>query len=134
MQSASPSSRFQPGLVPGRAWSRMLATMTRAVAWSAVLILLLTFMVARSTATAAWVPGIDVVTLVALGGALLMGVLAVAPVPWAAGLAVGLAAGPVVAALAAAPAIHAIHPADTVSIGLAGTWWGRIADGSAADD
>src|ERR1700682_3540183 len=88
MQSASPRPRFQPALLPGRVWGRTRASITGAVAWSAVLILLLTLMIARSTATAAWVGGIDVVTVVALGGALLMGVLAVAPVPWAAGLAV----------------------------------------------
>ena len=100
MQSVSPSSRFQLALVPRRVWGHTRASMTGAVAWSAVLILLLTLMVARSTATAAWVGGIDVVTLVALGGAVLMGVLAVSPVPWTIGLGLGLVAGPVVAAIA----------------------------------
>jgi transglutaminase-like putative cysteine protease len=108
--------------------------MTGAVIWSAVLILLLTLMVARSTAAAGWVDGIDVVTTVALGGALLLGVLAIAPVPWAAGLGVGAVAGLVVAAMAAGPALHANHPQDTISIGLLGTWWTRIANGSASDD
>jgi transglutaminase-like putative cysteine protease len=108
--------------------------MTGAVTWSIVLILLLTLVIARSTATAAWVSGIDVVTVVALGGACLMGVLAVAPVPWSAGLGVGLVAGPVVAAIAAWPVLHAAHPLDTVSISLITTWWRRIADGSASAD
>src|ERR1035437_8595790 len=103
MQSASPSSEFSLVRVPGRVWGRPRASMTGAVAWSCVLILLLTLMVARSTVTAAWVSGIDVVTVVALGGALLMGVLAVAPVPWTLGLGVGLVAGPVVAAISAGP-------------------------------
>src|SRR3979409_1217744 len=110
MQSASPSPRVHPGSVPGLLWSRTTASMTGAAAWTAGRILLLTLMVARSTATAAWVGGIDVVTVVALGGALLMGVLAVVPVPWAAALAVGLIGGPVVAAMAAGPALHAAHP------------------------
>src|SRR6202165_3275648 len=113
MQSASPRPRFQPALFPGRVWGRTRASITGAVAWSAVLILLLTLMIARSTATAAWVGGIDVVTVVALGGALLMGVLAVAPVPWAAGLAVGLAAGPGVAAIAGAGGRRAGPPRGT---------------------
>jgi transglutaminase-like putative cysteine protease len=108
--------------------------MTGAAAWSAVLILLLTLMVARSTATAAWVGGIDVVTVVALGGALLMGVLAVVPVPWAGALAVGLICGPVVAAMAAGPALHAAHPGDVLSVGLVGTWWARLIAGSAPGD
>ena len=134
MQSVSPSSRFQLALVPGRLWGQTRASMTGAAAWSAVLILLLTLMVARSTATAAWVGGIDVVTIVALGGAVLMGVLAVTPVPWAVGLGIGLVAGPVVAAIAAGPALHSAHPGDTVSISMISVWWTRISDGSASSD
>ena len=134
MQSASPSPEFSLVRVPGRVWGRTRASMTTAVAWSCVLILLLTLMVARSTATAAWVSGIDVVTVVALAGALLMGVLAVAAVPWTLGLGVGLLAGPVVAAIAAGPTLHASHPLDTVSLGLVSTWWSRITDGSASAD
>jgi len=134
MQSVSPSPRFQLALVPGRVWSRTRASMTGGLGWSAVLIVLLTFMIARSTATAAWVNGIDVVTLVALAGALFMGVLAVTRVPWVAGLGVGLLAGPIVAAFAAGPVLRAAHPDDTLNIGLASTWWARIADGSASVD
>src|SRR4030088_1528975 len=100
MQSASPSR------------SLMRASLTGSVAWSAVLLLLLTVVIARSTATAAWVPGIDVVAIVALGGALLMGVLALTPIPWTVGLCIGLVAGPIVAGIAAGPALHANHPAD----------------------
>jgi transglutaminase-like putative cysteine protease len=134
MQSASPSPRSNLTLVPGRVWGRTRGSLTTAAIWSSVLILLLTFTIARSTATAAWVSGIDVVIVIALGGAVLMGVLAVAPVPWPAGLGVGLVAGPIVAAIAAWPALHAEHPLDTVSIGLVSIWWARIADGAAALD
>ena len=134
MQSASPSPRFQLALFPGRVWGRTRASMTGAAAWSAVLVFLLALMIARSTATAAWVGGIDVVTAVALGGAIFMGLLALAPVPWVAGLGAGLIAGPVAAALAAGPALRAAHPLDTVSISLVSTWWGRIGDGSASSD
>ena len=134
MQSASPSPRLRLALVPGAMWGRTRATMTGAVVWSAVLVFLLTFSVARSTATAGWVPGIEVVPLVALGGALLMGVLAVLPIPWAAALGAGLVLGPLVAAVAAAPTIHAQHPFDPMSLRLLTIWWGRITDGSAALD
>jgi transglutaminase-like putative cysteine protease len=134
MQSASPNPGFHLELVPGRLWGRTRASLTGAVAWSAVLVLLLTLMIARSTATAAWVSGIDVVTAVALSGAVLMGVLAVTPVPWPAGLGIGLVAGPVVAALAAGPALHAAHPLDTVSISTLSAWWTRVADGAASSD
>ncbi len=134
MQSASPSPKLGLMLVPGRVWGRTRASLTGAVAWSALLILLLTLMVARSTATAQWVGGIDVVTAVALAGAVLMGLLAVAPVPWVAGLGTGLVAGLIAAGLAAWPVLHAVHPQDTLSIGLVGTWWARVADGSASSD
>lgn len=102
--------------------------------WSALLVFLLTLAVARSTATAAWVPGIDVITLIALGGALLMAFLALLPVPWAAAVAAGMVLGPLVAAIEAWPAIHAQHPLDVVNTGLIQVWWARIADGSAAID
>jgi transglutaminase-like putative cysteine protease len=102
--------------------------------WSALLIVLLTLVIARSTATAGWVDGIDVVTFVALGGALVMGVLALSPLPWGAGLGAGLIAGPIVAAVAAGPALRALHPEDALSPGLASTWWSRLSDGSAGND
>lgn len=135
MQSASPSSpRERLSHMPGVVWGRTRGSLTGAVVWSAVLVFLLTFTVSRSTATAAWVPGIEVVPLVALGGALLMGVLALLPIPWAAALGAGLVLGPVVAAVAAAPTIHTQHPLDSVNLQLLTIWWGRITDGSAALD
>ncbi len=134
MQSASPSPRFELALIPGRWWGRTRASVTGTVIWSAVITALLTFVVGRSTATAGWVDGLDVVPLVALGGALLMGVLAVAPVPWPFALGAGFVAGPAVAAVAAWPTVHATHPFDALSINLLGAWWSRIADGNAAAD
>jgi transglutaminase-like putative cysteine protease len=102
--------------------------------WSALLVLLLTFAVARSTATAGWVDGIDVIPLIALGGALFMAVLAVLPIPWPVALGTGMILGPVVAFVQAWPAIHALHKDDVLNQGLVGIWWGRIADGSAGVD
>jgi transglutaminase-like putative cysteine protease len=98
--------------------------------WSALLVLLLTLSIARSTATAAWVGGMDAVPFIALGGALLMAVLAVLPIRWPIGLGFGMILGPIAAGLASWPVIHAAHPNDE---GL-GIWWTRIADGSAASD
>src|SRR6202162_2155837 len=134
MQSVSPDPRFGLALLPGRVWGRTRASIGGGLGWSALLIVLLTLTVARSTATAAWVSGIDVVAVVALGGALLMGVLAVTPIPWAAALGAGWVAGPVVAAFAAGPALHAVHPGDSLSISLVATWWARLVAGSAPSD
>src|SRR4029077_3292652 len=124
--SASPSPRLQLALFPGRVWQRTRASMTGSLASAAILILLLTLAIARSTATAARVDGIDVVTTVALGGALLMGVLAVVPVPWPAGLGVGLVVGLVVSGYAAGPQLHAMHPGAALSLSA---WWSRILTG-----
>ena len=100
------------------------------VAWSALLVFLLTLSIARSTATAAWVPGMDAVPLIALSGALLMAVVAVLPVRWPFGLGFGMLLGPIAAGVAAWPTVHAMHPTD---YGL-DVWWTRITDGSAASD
>lgn len=132
MQSASLSSRLQLG--PGRIWDGARSSMRGGLWWSALLVFLLTFAIARSTATAAWVNGIEVITLIALAGALFMAVLAVLPVPWPVGLGAGLILGPVVAAVEAWPTMHALHPKDTLNEKLIGVWWGRIADGSAGTD
>jgi transglutaminase-like putative cysteine protease len=102
--------------------------------WSALLVLLLTFTVARSTATAGWVSGIDIIPLIALGGALFMAVLAALPVPWPLALGAGTILGPVVAFVQAWPSMHALHRDDVLNQGLIGVWWGRIVDGSAGTD
>jgi transglutaminase-like putative cysteine protease len=102
--------------------------------WSALLVLLLTFTVARSTATAGWVNGIDIIPLIALGGALFMAVLAALPVPWPLALGAGTILGPVVAFIQAWPFLHALHRDDVLNQGLIGVWWGRIVDGSAGTD
>jgi transglutaminase-like putative cysteine protease len=139
MQSVSPSSRLQ--LAQGRLWDGARSSIGGGVIWSAVIVFLLTFAIARSTSTAAWVTGIEVITLIALLGALLMAVLALTPIPWPAGLGVGMLLGPVVALIAAGPALHATHPFDSglvsgggVSLHIVSIWWTRITDGSAAND
>src|SRR3979409_2019295 len=108
MQSASLSARVLG--TPGHLWSGARSSMRGGFAWSALLVLLLTIAIARSTATAAWVGGMDVVPLIALGGALLMAVLALLPVRWPIGLGFGLILGPIAAGVAAWPGVHASHP------------------------
>ncbi len=132
MQSASLSARLQ--LAPGQLWDGARSSMGGGVLWSAVMVFLLTLSIARSTSTAAWVNGMEIVPLIALAGALLMAVLAVLPIPWPAGLGLGMIVGPVGAAMAAWPAMHALHPRDVLSERLVGVWWTRIADGTAASD
>ena len=132
MQSAS--ARGFAALGPRRLWGQARAGMTGGVAWSALLILLLTLMIARSTATAAWVPGIDSVVMVALLGAVLMGLLAIQPIPWPVGLGVGLLVGPLAALNASWSQLHLAHPSDPLSLGLAGAWWARLATGMAPGD
>jgi hypothetical protein len=134
MQSASPDMRTGLMLMPGRLVGRTRVALGGGVAWSIVIVLLLTLAVARSTATEGWVIGIDVVGLVALGGAVLMAVLAVLPVPWSAGLTVGALAGAIVSLVAAQPTLHALHPADPAGLGLVRVWLDRIASGEAAGD
>jgi transglutaminase-like putative cysteine protease len=115
---------------PGHLWTGARSSMRGGVSWSAVLVLLLTLSIARSTATAAWVGGMEVVPLIALSGALLMAALAVLPIRWPLALGFGMILGPIAAAVAAGPVIRQMHPQD----GGIGVWWTRLADGSAASD
>jgi len=129
MQSAS--ARYPLQLV-----QRTRDALPGGVVWTSVLVFLLTLAIAKSTVTAQWVTGvgIEVVPLVAISGAILMGLLALTPIPWAACLAVGLVLGPVAAGLAAWPALHAGHPTDPTGLRLVSLWWGRLFDGSAILD
>src|SRR2546426_833848 len=68
--------------------------------WSVVLVLLLTLTVARSTSAVQWVNGIDVVILIAVLAAVVMGVLALSRVREWIGLGIGLVLAPGVAAFA----------------------------------
>src|SRR5258708_33349610 len=132
MQWGSPSARL--ALAPGQLWGRARSSMGGGGLWSALIVCLLTYAIASSTATAAWVAGIEILPLIALGVAVLMAVLAVSPIPWPAGLGIGMILGPVVAVIEAWPSMHTQHPLDVVNTGLIGVWWTRIADGSASSD
>jgi len=104
------------------------------VLWTSLLVFFLTLAVSKSTVTAQWVVGIEVVPLVALVGAILMGLLALTPIPWGVGVAIGMAVGPVAAGVAAWPLLHATHPDDVLGLGLLQTWWVRLQDGNAVAD
>jgi transglutaminase-like putative cysteine protease len=134
MRSASPSPRLALGALPGAAWGRARQAVPGSTMWSALLVFLLTYTIARSTVTAGWVGGIEVAPVVAIGGAALMGVLAVLPLRWWIGVPIGLVAGAVVAGLVAGPALHTAHPLDAQGLPLIGIWWGRVRDGSAFTD
>jgi transglutaminase-like putative cysteine protease len=139
MQFESPSTRLE--LIQGALRSRARSSLGGGVLWSALIVFLLVFAIAGSTATYGWVNGLQVIPLIALLGAVLAAVLAVSPIPWPAGLAVAMILGPVAALVAAGPALHAANPSDPalvssggVSLRIIAIWWGRIIDGSAAND
>ena len=127
MQSASlnPYSRAVAGT---------RAALPPSVLWSAALVFLLTLAIAKSTVTAAWVGEMDIVPYIALAGVVVVGALAVSPIPWGIGVGVGLILGPVVAAYAAGPALRASYPDDQLGLALIQTWIARITDGTALVD
>src|SRR5260370_18770855 len=129
MQSGSASYPIQ--LV-----QRTRAALPGGILWTSILVFLLTLAMAKSIVTAEWVVGvgIEVVALVAIGGAILTGLLALTPISWAACLAIGMVLGPVVAAFAAWPSLHAEHATDPASLRLLSLWWARLVDGSAIVD
>ena len=134
MQSESPSGPLQTLSLPGMAWRSTRRAVPVTTLWSALLVFLLVLTIARSTVAAGWVNGIDIGPLVALSGAALMGVLAVTPLPWSWCIGFGMAMGPVVAGMAAAPAFRSLHPLDPAGWPLIQTWMARVADGSAFSD
>jgi transglutaminase-like putative cysteine protease len=118
----------------GRIWKLVRDSMGAGRLWSAVLVILLTLSVARSTAAVHWVDGIEVITPIALLGALLMGALALSPVSDSIALGAGFVLSPVVAFVGAWPQIHLRHPTDVPGWQFVSTWWQRITDGTAAQD
>src|ERR1700676_2016442 len=135
MQFESPSTRLE--LIQGAVWRGGRSSVGGGAAWSALIVFLLAFAIAGSTATYGWVSGLQVIPLIALLGAVLTAALAVSPIPWPAGLALAMVLGPVAALIAAGPALHAANPTDPalvssggVSLRIIAIWWGRIIDGS----
>ena len=131
---AGPEAAFDGDAIPTALLDRAREWMGAGRFWSAVIVLLLTISVAKSTATVHWVDGIDVIVPIAIFGALLLAVLAMLPVSEPVGLGIGAVLAPVAAVLGAWPEIHARHPTDVIGPQLIGTWWSRINDGSASSD
>ncbi len=131
MQSGSLSA----ATLPRTPWMRARAAVPAATVWSAVIVILLVLNIARSTVAASWVViGTDSAPEVALLGAVLMGVLAVTPLPWYLCVGVGMALGPVVAGVISAPAFRALHPTDPAGVAFVQQWIQRIQEGSAFGD
>ena len=128
MQSASLSA------MPGLAWRRTRDAIPAGTLWSALITFLLIVTVAKSTVAASWVPGIEIEPLVAIAGAVLMGVLAVTPLPWGWCVSAGMALGPIVAAVLSAPAFKSTHPLDPSGLALVQAWIARVQDGTAFGD
>src|SRR2546430_7218923 len=132
---AGPEAAFESTLDRrGLIWGRARDAMGGGRLWSALLVLLLTLTVARSTTTVQWVTGIDVVNVIAVLAALLMGTLAVLPVREPIALGIGFVLSPVVALIGAWPQMHLRHPTDVIGSQLISAWWERINDGSAAQE
>src|SRR2546423_5598828 len=137
MQSASHRGLLDIEYIPTRRekmWESAREWMGGGRLVAGILVLLLTISIAQSTATGAWVPGIDAIGTIAVIAALLMGVLAVVPMPEALVLGVGLLLAPVGAVWAAWPQLHAQHHSDVFGRQLIGVWWNRITSGDAAAD
>ena len=123
MQSVSPSGSLQMDGPPATRWERARAAVPASTLWSAVLVFALAVTIARSTVSASWVPsGIDAIPFVALGAAVLMALLALTRLPAWLCVAVGLAAGPVVAVITTAHEFREQHPLDPTGVGLVQVW------------
>lgn len=129
-----PDAAFDTAQGPASLWDRARERMGGGQFIAAVLVLLLTLTVARSTATVGWVDGIEVVTWVAVAAALLMGALALLRLREPFSLGIGLVLAPVVAFAAAWPQLHLRHPDDVVGPQLLSVWWDRINAGAAGTD
>ena len=137
MQFESARGLLDLDAVPSRRailWDRARDSMGAGRLGSAILVRLLTITVARSTSTVRWVDGIDVIGVIAVVAALLLGALAVLPVREPIALGIGVLLAPVAAVIGAWPQIHARHATDAISPQLTGVWWNRITDGSASSD
>lgn len=115
-------------------WERAREAMGGGRFWSAALVILLAIAVARSTTAANWVDGIDVITFIAVTGAIVIGGLALSPVREPIALGIGFVLALVAGAWGAWPQAHLHHPNDVPGLPLINVWWERISDGSAASD
>src|SRR5438132_13319248 len=140
MRSVSPSHElgrpdgFDAGIAQSATWDRAREWLGGGRFWSAVLVLLLTLTVAKSTATVHWVDGIDVITPIAIVAAVLMSILALLPIRELVGLGIGAVLAPAAAVIGAWPQLHHAHPGDAIGLQLIGVWSTRVQDGTATSD
>ena len=125
---------FDAGIAESEIWERARQWLGGGRFWSLLFVLLLSVSVSKSTATARWVEGIDVVTPIAIAAALGVGILALLRVRDAIALGVAAVIAPAVAVLGAWPRLQAAHPSDVLGLQLVGVWWERIQNGEAAQD
>ncbi|HEV2475981.1 MAG TPA: transglutaminase-like domain-containing protein, partial [Candidatus Dormibacteraeota bacterium] len=125
---------FDEGVLRAAVWERTRDWLGGGRFWSAMIVILLTLAVSKSTATVQWVSGIDVVVPIAILAAVLMSILALLPIAEPIGLGVGGVAALVAAFVGAWPKMHASHPSDVLGPQLINVWWSRIQDGSASQD
>lgn len=135
MQSVSPRGRLELMTVPGMAWERTRAAVPVTTVWSALIVFALAFTIARSTVAAQWVPGgIDLIPFVAVGGAILMSLLAVTPLPAWLCVTAGAVVGPVVGVIVTSSEFRLEYPFDPSGVGLVQIWIIRFFEGSAFGD
>jgi len=132
MQSASAEGPFEAAAAALREGVRR--SITNGQVWSAGFVVVLTLLIAKSTVTAEWVDGVEIIVPLAIGAAVLASVLAATSLPWPIGLGLLTLAGPVVSLFAAAPSIRATHPLDPAGAALVNLWWTRITNGQAESD
>ncbi len=125
---------FDEGVADSRFMNRARLWVSGGRFWSAILVLLITITVAKSTTTVHWVDGIEVITPLAILATVLVSVLALLPIPEAIGLGVAVVLAPIAALVGAWPRLHAAHPADVLGPQLLNTWGARIHDGQATSD
>ena len=125
---------FDAGIAQSERWDRAREWLGGGRLWSAVLVLLITLTVAKSTATVHWVDGIDVITPIAIVAAVLMSILALLPIRELIGLGIGTVLAPAAAVIGAWPQLHHAHPGDAIGPQLIGVWWTRVQDGTATSD
>ena len=134
MQSVSPSGRFELEGGGSLVWEKVRGSFSGGRLFSAILVVLLTFNIARSTATFHWVDGIEVVTPIALLGSLLLGALALSPVSEPIGLSIGALLAAPVAMFGAWPEIYLRHPSAAFGPQLFQMWWKEGNDGTLSSD
>lgn len=135
MQSASPSGRLRLDVeaVQAALRDRVREAMSGRI-WLLILVFLLTYNVAASTASFHWVDGIEVVISLSLLAALVTAALALSPLPDWVGITAGAALTGPAALIASWSLIHQHHPKLSFGLGIFGEWSAEMKDGTLISD